>query len=413
MIDITAADPQSPPRSIETTYSWVVAGAALVAMALAFGGPWLTVVGLKAIAADVGGQRSTPALASSLAWFGSAIGGLAMGPIAMRYGIRWTVIPGGVMVALGLAISTLGGAWQLWAGHGIFMGLLGIAGLNAPLYIYVARWFDRRRGSALALISSGSYIAGAIWPTIFERGIAIYGWKTTMLSYGVIEVAVVVPLAAKFFRAPPEHHEDAKAATASNASTSVFGWRANLVFGLIAAAAFLCCVPMAMPQGHLAAFCTDLGIAPTRGAMMLSLVLGIGFVSRQLWGWVSDRFGGLNTVITGSAIQAVAMVVLLFTQDEAGLFLVAGIYGLGFSGIIPAYVLAVRELFPASEAGWRIPAVLLFSGSGMAAGGWLAGLLYDRFGFYAPAFGAGVAFNIFNLIVVATLVLRQRSYKLV
>jgi MFS family permease len=142
---------------------------------------------------------------------------------------------------------------------------------------------------------------------------------------------------------------------------------------------------------------------------MLSVLLGTAFVSRQFWGWVSDRMGGLNTVLTGSMFQIVAMVAFMFTQDEIGLFTVSAAFGLGFAGIIPAYVLAIRELFPAPEAYWRIPTLLLCSGSGMALGGWLAGVLYDHFGTYAPAFAAGVAANAINLAIVGMLVLRQRS----
>src|SRR5262249_21156319 len=110
------------------------------------------------------------------------------------------------------------------------------------------------------------------------------------------------------------------------------------------------------------------------------------------------------------AWQAASMASFLLTQNEAGLFTVAAAFGLGFSGIIPAYVLAVRELFPASEASWRIPTLLLFSGFGMASGGWLAGLLYDHFGYYAPAFAAGVVANILNMLLIGALVARQRLY---
>jgi MFS family permease len=141
---------------------------------------------------------------------------------------------------------------------------------------------------------------------------------------------------------------------------------------------------------------------------MLSVLLGTAFVSRQFWGWVSDRFGGLNTVLTGSAFQIMAMAAFLLTQDEVGLFTVAAAFGLGFAGIIPAYILAIRELFPAAEAYWRIPVFLLCSGSGMAIGGWLAGALYDHFGFYAPAFAAGIAANAINLAIIGTLVLRRK-----
>jgi len=164
---------------------------------------------------------------------------------------------------------------------------------------------------------------------------------------------------------------------------------------------------MAMPAGHLVAFCSDLGIPTAQGAAMLSLLLACAFVSRMFWGWLTDRIGGLGAVFTGSACQALAIAAFTVTRDEAGLFAVSAAYGLGFSGIIPAYVVAIRDLFPSAEASWRVP-MLLFTGmSGMAFGGWFAGALYDYFGFYAPAFAAGALFNLANLAVVGFLVVRQ------
>src|SRR5581483_7891326 len=175
------------PATIETRSSWVVASISLVVIATAFGAPWITTVALKEIAAEVGGERSVPALATALAWAGSGFGGIAMGRIADRIGVRWTALTG-----------------ALWIGHGLFIGLIGLAGINAPLYVYTSRWFDRRRGSALALISSGSYLAGAFWPPVFERAIAAFGWRQSMLAFACLEIAIVVPLAAIFFAAPPE-----------------------------------------------------------------------------------------------------------------------------------------------------------------------------------------------------------------
>jgi len=400
---------QSSSVSIESRTSWVTASAALVTMMMAFGAAWITAVALKDIAAEVGGAREVPALASALAWLCSGMGGIMMGRIAERVGTRWTVICGSLMIGTGLAISTLGPPWPLWIGHGLFIGLIGLGGINAPLYIYVSRWFDQRRGSALALISSGSYLAGALWPPLFGQAIAYLGWRQTMLWYALAEIAVIVPLAAIFFHAPPEAIDEAAEAGAAARTPTVLGWPPNLVFAMMCAAAVMCCVPMAMPQGHLVAFCSDLGITRSVGAMMLSVLLGTAFLSRQIWGAISDRIGGLATVLIGSAWQCCAMVAFLLTQNEAGLFVVAAAFGLGFSGIIPAYVLALRELFPASEASWRIPTLLLFSGGGMALGGWLAGALYDHFGYYAPAFAAGIGSNILNFIVVGTLVMRGRT----
>jgi MFS family permease len=398
--------------SIETRTSWVIASITLAILGIAYGTPWVAVVALKTIAAETGGARSVPAFASSLAWFGSGLGGIAMGWLADRYGVRWTALCGTVMIAIGLSISSLGQGWlgevpALYIGHGVFVGLLGIGGLNAPLYVYVSRWFDRRRGSALALISSGQYVAGALWPPIFERGIASFGWRPTMLTFALFQIVVILPLAAFFLKKPPEAEIHATAAAGAGTPGTVLGWPPNLVFVMLMVASFSCCVPMAMPQAHLVALCTDLGILAAHGAVMLSVLLGTAFFSRQVWGWISDRIGGLMTVLMGSAWQICCILAFALTQNEIGLFTVSAIFGLGFSGIIPAYVLAARELFPAREAGWRVPLLLCCSGFGMASGGWFAGLLYDHFGYYAPAFEAGLIFNAMNLMLIGTLVFRR------
>jgi MFS family permease len=176
---------------------------------------------------------------------------------------------------------------------------------------------------------------------------------------------------------------------------------------MMCVAAVMCCIPMAIPQQHLVAFCSDLGFTRTFGAWMLSVLLGTAFVSRQIWGFISDRIGGLATVLVGSIWQALAMAAFLLTLGEVGLITVSAAFGLGFSGIIPAYALAIRELYPAREAYWRIPVVLMCTAFGMAAGGSLAGALYDYFGYYAPAFTAGVLANLINVAIIGTLVLRR------
>ena len=395
-------------QSIETRASWIVAWTSLALMSVSYGAPQIVVVALKPIAAGLDNARELPALAYSLAWLGTAVGGLAMGRIAERIGVRWTVGFGAVSVAIGLVIASGGTAWQLILGHGVFIGLLGNGGLNAPLYIYVSRWFDRRRGTALALISSGQYVAGVIWPSIFAQGVAAFGWQHTMTLFAGFEVLAVAPAALVLLRNPPEPLAGSLAGSGPRIGEPVLGLRPNVALACLAVASFCCCVPMAMPQGHLVAFCSDVGIPSTTGAAMLSVLLACAFISRQFWGWLSDRIGGLQTVLAGSASQFVAMTGFLMTQNEIGLFAVSIAFGLGFSGLIPAYVLAVRELFPASEANWRVPSLLLFSGSGMAAGGWLAGFIFDHAGFYGAAFAVGLLFNAMNLLIVVPLVLRWR-----
>ena len=393
-------------RVVEGRGAWVAAGAVLGLLSISYGSPLLIVVGLKPITASLGTVREVTALAAALTWVGTGLGGILMGWVADRVGVRRIVIFGAINIALGLALSSYGTIWALFIGQGLLLGLLGNGALFPPLLVYVSRWFERRRGTALALIASGQYIAGVIWPTLFEHAMARYGWQATMTGFGVVAALTIPPIAVLFLHpAPAPLH--AEAAMAGGQRGRPLGLPPNITLAMLCAAGFLCCVPMALPQSHLVAFCTDVGVSPAQSALILSVMTGCAFFSRQFWGWLADRVGGLVTLMLGSACQALAISAFLMTQSEAGLFVVSGAYGLGFSGIVPAYVLIVRELFPSSEASWRVPTVLFISMSGMAFGSWFAGALYDHFGYYAPAFAFGAVFNLANLAIVGFLLLRQ------
>jgi MFS family permease len=394
-----------PGASIESRQSWVAAWVTLALLTVCFGSTLTVVVGLKPITADLGTTRQLVALAAALTWLGTGLGGIVMGRVAERLGIRVMVVFGAVMIALGLAISAAGNIWTMLVGHVLFIGLLGNGALYAPLLVYISRWFDRRRGTALALIWSGQYIAGITWPTLFERAMTGYGWRLTMIGFAVA-VVIMVPIAAMFLPRAPAPPPEFGFADAGK-RREVLGLRPNTVLALLCVASFACCVPMAIPQGHLVAFCSDIGIPAAQGAAMLSVLQAGALLSRMFWGWLTDRIGGLKTVLAASTCQALAVAAFLTTQDEAGLFAISAAYGLGFSGIIPAYIVAIRELYPSREASWRVPSLLFVGMGGMAFGGWFAGALYDHFGFYAPAFAVGVLFNLFNLVLVGFLVLRQ------
>src|SRR5580704_5788303 len=189
--------------SVETRASWTAALAALAIQSVTYGSPLIIVVAMKPIAADLGITRSMVALVTSLTWIGTGLGGIPMGWVAERLGMRRVTAFGAVCVCLGLLVSRSGGIWAIYVGHFLLLGLLGNGSFNAPMMTYVSRWFDRRRGTALALIASSQSISGAIWPSLFERGIERFGWRWTMLGFGIFEVALVVPLAFIFLRNPP------------------------------------------------------------------------------------------------------------------------------------------------------------------------------------------------------------------
>lgn len=391
--------------TIESRTSWIVAGAALMVLTVAFGAPLVAVVALKPIAVELGVPRSVPALAGSAAYLGSGLGGILMGWVADRLGVRRVAAFGLVMVAAGMGVSAQGGTAALLLGHGVLIGFLGLGCLFAPLITLVSRWFDRRRGTALALVASGQYTAGVLWPSLMAWGVDRFGWQRTMTAYGMVAVVVMLPVCLLLRQSPAP--SSAALARGPVAGAKVLGLQPGVVQVAISGAIFLCCVPMSMPQGHLVAFCSDLGLSAGRGATMMSVMLGVAFAGRQFWGWLADRIGGLPTVLAGSTVQAFGLAGFLLTQDEAGLFAASAVFGLGLSGMVPAYVLTIRELFPDREAAWRVPVVLMAGQGGMAVGSWMAGAIYDQAGFYAPAFGTGLLFNLVNLVVVGLLIGRR------
>ena len=392
------------PASVETRASWRTAWFILAILSISFGSPLLIVVGMKPIQEALGTERSVVALAGALVWIGTGAGGIFMGWLADRIGVRLTVAIGACLIAGGLLLSSLGWVWTLFVGHAL-MGLLGNGGVYPPLLVHLSRWFDRRRGTAIALISSGQYIAGVIWPAIFERALSSIGWQLLMAGYGLLVLMTILP-ASLFLKPAPLPVVPQNLPQVTAAGRRIGGLHPNLVQGLLCIAGFCCCIPMSVPQAHLVAFCSDIGISPARSATMLSVMLAAAFVARQAWGALADRIGGLRTIMAGSFCQALASAAFSRTEDEAGLFAVAAAFGLGFAGIIPAYSVAIRDLFPSAEASWRMPLTLFTAMGGMAAGSWFAGFLYDHFGYYAPAFVTGIVFNVLNLAIIGFLVVR-------
>ena len=389
----------------ETATSWRIAVVSMLIISIGWGAPYLIAVALKPMAADLGAARSVPSLASSFAYIGIGVGGIFMGWWADRVGAMWTALLGSIMIGAGAMVASGGAEWQLYIGYGVMIGLFGGAGLFAPLMANTSRWFHARRGTALAIVASGQQIAGACWPLVFRYALERIGWRATLFWYGVLVLAIVPAMCLMLRHRPP----------VPAVSTPAYGLRepgrqpefsSNLVQVVLCAAIVCCCVPMALPLAHLVAFCSDLGYAPARGTEMLTLLLVAAFLSRMIWGRMSDRIGGLRTILVGSIAQAVFLACYLFVDNLVALYVVSAAFGIGFGGIIPSYVLTVRDLFPASEAGWRIGTVLLFGLLGMALGAWIGGALYDWFAYYKPAFAVGVAFNVANLALIAGLLTR-------
>ena len=425
-----------PPADTESAYAWGRLMVSLALMTIGGAGMYSVTVVLPRIQAEFGVARADASLPYTLTMVGFGLGGILMGRLADRFGVMVPVLIGAVGLGLGfVAAGSAGSVWQFTLAQGVLMGLLGTSATFAPLVADTSQWFTRRRGIALAICMSGNYLAGAVWPPIVQHFVGSVGWRQTYIGIGVFCMVAMVPLALVLRRRPPVAAALAELSASSQALSGVpaaasspmsgsaqpapptwlpghLGMSAGMLQGLLCVAGVSCCVAMSMPQVHIVAYCGDLGFGAARGAEMLSLMLGMGVLSRLASGWISDHIGGLRTLLLGSVLQGIALLLFLPFDGLVPLYVVSGMFGLFQGGIVPSYALIVREYFTPKEAGARVGTVLMATLFGMALGGWMSGKIFDLTGSYKAAFFNGIAFNLLNISIVLFLLYRVRLARL-
>jgi MFS family permease len=387
----------------ESTYAWLRLGAALALMTLGGAGMYGISVAIVPVQAEFAVSRGDASLPYTLTMLGFGVGGILMGKLADRFGVVVPVVIGAAALGGGFVLAgTAPGLLQFSLAHGFLIGLLGMSATFAPLVADASLWFNRRRGIAVAICASGNYLAGALWPPVLQYSFDTVGWRATYVGTGIFCTAAMLLLALALRRRPPAL--EASSSTKSFVRTE----RPNAMMILLAIAGVACCVAMSMPQVHIVAYCGDLGYGAARGAEMLSLMLAFGIVSRLASGWICDRIGGLRTLLLGSALQGIALVLFLPFDGLVSLYVVSAMFGLFQGGIVPSYAIIVREYFPPREAGVRTGIVLMATLFGMAFGGWVSGAIFDLTGSYRAAFVHGIAWNFLNLSIAAWLLRRSR-----
>jgi MFS family permease len=393
----------------ESTYAWVRLFAALMLSAIGGIGMWSVIVALPAVQVEFGVARSAASLPYTITMMGFGFGGILMGRLSDRYGIFVPAVGGAVVVGLGYAVASQATSlWQFILAQGLLVGVASSVAF-APMVADTSLWFTRRRGIAVAIIASGSYLAGTVWPPVVEHFIRSHGWRRTYLDIAVFCVATMLPLALVLRRRAPLTESASAASSLGARSSRPLGMSPGALQALLVLAGLSCCVAMSMPQVHIVAYCSDLGHGAARGAQMLSLMLGLGVVSRLASGWICDRIGGRLTLLLGSSLQALALVLFLPFHGLTGLYIVSALFGLFQGGIVPSYAVIVREFFPPEEAGVRVSTVLMATVFGMALGGWMSGAIFDLTGSYYAAFLNGILWNLLNISIAVGLLRRAVS----
>ena len=389
---------------VDSGYAWLRLAISVALSTIGGISLWSVVVVLPAVQAEFAVDRATASLPYTLAMVGFAIGGVMMGRIADRFGIMVPALIGAVALSLGyIAAAEATSLWQFALAHGLLIALFGGAATFSPIVADISHWFMRRRGIAVAIAASGNYVAGTIWPPIVQHFVQTIGWRQTHLGIGVLCAITMVPLALALRRRTPEHHAATQHAMRAPMSLGISPGTLQMA---LAVAGFCCCVAMSMPQVHIVAYCGDLGYGVTRGAEMLSLMLGLGIISRVGSGFIADRIGGLPTLLIGSVGQMLALLLYLGFTGLMPLYAISALFGLVQGGLIPSYAIVIREYMPAREAGMRFGVVIMATLFGMAFGGWISGVIYDVTGSYRAAFANGAVWNLLNACIAAALLSR-------
>ena len=405
-IDVGTRAPSISRDAPEFAYAWTRLLSVLLLSAIGGVGMWSVIVALLAVQAEFGVARSAASLPYTVTMISFGFGGILMGRLSDRVGILAPVVGGTIVLGLGYAVASQATSlWQFILAQGLLVGVAGSATF-APIIADTSLWFTRHRGMAVAVISSGSYLAGTVWPPVVQHFIQSQGWRRTYLGIAVFCVATMLPLALVLRRRSPLAATGSATSHVASWSPRPLGMSPAALQIVLVIAGLSCCVAMSMPQVHIVAYSGDLGHGAARGAQMLALMLGFGVVSRLASGWICDRIGGRRTLLLGSSLQALALVLFLPFDSLASLYIVSALFGLFQGGIVPAYAVIIREFFPPEEAGVRVGTVLMATVFGMALGGWMSGMVFDLTGSYQTAFLNGILWNLLNMAIAVGLLRR-------
>jgi MFS family permease len=395
------------PQIHDTPYAWFRLLITLIIAIFANTGMWAVITIMPALEAEFVTSRAVTSLPFTMNMIGFAVGNLVIGQIIDRFGVTLSVMVAAICSASAFFLATLAGDIYLLAAIHLLLGFGTAAGFG-PLITDISHWFLKQRGIAVALIASGNYLAGGIWPLFLSDILAEDGWRAAYLSLSVVTLCIILPLALLLQRRLPEagHEIAARQVTQNIQKTRISPLRLQI---LLSIAGVACCVAMSMPQVHIVSYCVGLGYGPAVGAEMLSLMLFGGVISRIASGLIADRIGGIRTLLLGSFAQGIALVMYLPFDGMASLYVVSLIFGLSQGGIVPSYALVVREFLPPKEAGARIGFVIMMTIIGMALGGWMSGWIYELTGSYQAAFINGIAWNALNLGIVLWILSRDRQ----
>jgi MFS family permease len=359
------------------------------------------------LAAEFGWSRSAVSLAAAVNLVLYGLSQPFFGRLVDVYGPRRVVVAGVALMGVGnLLMTTTQSLGQLYA----FYGLLGGAGFTAstllPMSILVMRWFPRRRGLVLGAIATGLSLGQALFYQLAAALIVHRGWRAAYAVFGTALLALV-PACLLLIR---NHPGDALPAAPGAAPPHVPVWPAlrRRTFVLLALAYLACGFTDFMIATHLAPLANDRGLGNEVGARALSVLAVANVLGLLGAGRLADAVGPGRALVAAYALRALAMTLLPFVRDAAGLYLFAALFGATFVTTAPLMSGLVNEIYGMAMTGRVLGAVNVVHHRAGAGGSYVAGVVFDVRHSYLSIFVAG-ALMIYAAVLLLALVDPRRE----
>lgn len=398
---------------------WVVA---IAALGLFFSEPTIGVysysVFLKAVSQDFHAGRGAVAFAFTLHNLCTAALTPLVGCMIDRFGAKRIVVPATALVGLTAIFAKLIGSalWNYYAFY-LVLGIFGPASGPVPYSSIISRWFDRKRGLALGLMSFGSGLAAIAYPPVAQLLIAQYGWRSAYAIFGMAILIVPILFLSLFLKEDP-HREgflmDGFASvnpdSALNSKVEGLSWHQvwpSGVFWLLIAAFFLAGCSVHACVLHLAAMLSDRGASPQAAANAVS-VIGVAMLfGRTGSGYFLDCFFAPRVCIVLFGQSAIGIAVLAAGASGPLAIVAAFMVGLAFGSEVEVIAFLVTRYFGLRSFG--VAYGFGFSSFALAGalGTYIMGAGFDR----SHSYTAPLLLMLFAMLLATILFTRLGPYR--
>jgi len=390
-------------------YGWKITFISLAVTTTAFGVLYSFGVFFKLWLEEWACKRAFLSGVFSLSFLTYGIASFLMGRLTDRYGPRKTLAIGGLIMGAGaLTTSLLNQAWTLYITFGLMIGI-GVGTSYAPTASTVSRWFVEKKGVAVGIVVSGLGLGTLVFSPLVKLFINLWNWRTAFVILGFLIWAVYFTAAFIMRRDPQDlglqpYGQAAQRCSKKNgincSRDNLSRSSANLNIGTRDAVKMsrfwilfvihcLWVLGMAIPMVHLYPYATDIGVSPTKAALMLAFVGGVSVLGRLVFGAIGAKIGLKKSLGLLLLFQALTMLWLASSEEIWMIWTFSFLFGFSYGGLASIFPLVTSEYFGLFAMGAIFGLILLGATIGGVIGPWIAGFIFDLTGKYFWGFIVG------------------------